>query len=225
VECVSHGHLVCRKHAQLCSVCKKTTCSKGLVACSSCGRATCLKDAQRCAQDGLLFCPTCSDRCVTCQVVNCARHLSICEDCGRRHCTKHILPCHIDQHPFCQTHSAICATCGRFHCRKHTVSCHICGQATCSACRNGKGICRLCASFQHVPATDPRIVQAHSAIISRNVRPRSVSTWLISETPLRRIIVAQLTFSSHLFVFNAKDGAPLSYKEFGFFDRGVIKVS
>jgi hypothetical protein len=224
IACVSHGHMVCRKHAQLCSVCKKTACPKGLVACSSCGRATCLKDAQRCEQDGLFYCPTCSDRCVTCQAVTCARHLATCEDCGRRHCTKHILPCHIDQHPFCQTHSAICATCGRFHCRKHTVSCHICGQAICSACRSGKGICRLCATFKNVPANDPRILQAHTAISSRGVRPRSVASWLISETPLRRIIVAQLAWSTHLFVFNAKDGAPLAHKHFGFFDRGVIKA-
>ncbi len=221
VACISHNHPICRKHALPCNVCHHLACPKGLTNCASCGRATCAADTLFCSLDKQPFCPSCAGRCATCNAIHCASsHLISCWACGRRNCPTHTDACHIDGRSFCEQHRAPCATCGQHHCRQHTVTCQVCNQPICSACRNSKGICRLCASLQSVPANDSRILQAHLAISAAGVRPKSVSGWLLAETPERRIIVARTLLREHLFVLRPQDGMPLAHRRFGILQRG-----
>lgn len=221
--CASHGHPLCRKHALPCNVCNQLACPKGLTNCRSCGRATCRQHTLVCSIDRQPFCPSCSGACATCNAIHCVgSHLTTCSDCGRRHCPIHIAACHVDGKFFCVQHQAICALCGQHHCQHHTVACQVCGQPTCSTCRGAKGSCRLCASLQSVPATDPRIQQAYPSIQAAGVRPKSASAWFIAETPQRRIIVARMLLRHHLFVFRPIDGAPLARRSFGIFQGNLF---
>ncbi|HEY7348916.1 MAG TPA: hypothetical protein VH599_11450 [Ktedonobacterales bacterium] len=221
--CVSHGHPLCRKHALPCNVCNQLACPKGLTNCRSCGRATCRNHTLVCSIDRQPFCPSCSGACATCNSIHCvASHLTTCSDCGRRHCPAHIVACHVDGKFFCAQHQAACAICGQRHCQHHTVACAICNQPICSTCRGAKGVCRLCASLQSIPATDPRIQRAYPAISAAGVRPKSASTWFLAETPERRIIVARMLLRHHLFVFRPADGAPLAHRSFGFLQGGLF---
>jgi hypothetical protein len=224
--CASHGHPLCRKHALPCNVCNQLACPKGLTNCRSCGRATCGKHTLVCNIDRQPFCPSCSGVCATCNHVHCVgSHLTTCSDCGRRHCPAHIAACHVDGKFFCAQHQAVCALCGQHHCQHHTVTCQVCGQPTCSTCRGAKGMCRLCSSLQSVAADDPRILRAHPSISAAGVRPKSASSWLLAETPERRIIVARMLLRHHLFVFRPADGAPLAHRTFGFLQGGFFPSS
>lgn len=221
--CASHGHPLCRKHALPCNVCNQLACPKGLTNCRSCGRATCGKHTLVCSIDRQPFCPSCSGACATCNHIHCAAsHLITCSDCGQRHCPAHIVACHVDGKFFCVQHQAVCAVCGQHHCQQHTRICDICGQPICSTCRTPKGRCRLCASLQSVPANDPRILQAYPSISAAGVRPKSASTWLLAETPERRIIVARVRLRHHLFVFRPADGLPLAHRSFGLFQGSLF---
>lgn len=218
VLCASHGHPLCRKHALPCNVCNRLACPTGLTSCLSCGRATCFTDTFVCSSDRQPFCPSCAGRCATCNDVYCASsHLTACWECGRRNCPNHAIACHIDGRSFCELHEAMCAACGQHHCRQHTVLCEICHQPVCSTCRNPKGICRICASLSVVPATDSRILEAHLLITPEGVRPRSVSSWLLSETTARRVIVARTMLRDHVFVIRPQDGAPVGHRRLPLF--------
>ena len=223
VACASHGHPLCRKHALPCNVCNRLACPTGLTSCVSCGRATCFTDTFVCSSDRQPFCPSCAGRCATCNDVYCAsNHLTACWECGRRNCPTHTIACHIDGKSFCELHQATCAACGQHHCRQHTALCEVCNQPVCSTCRNPKGICRICASLSTVPANDPRILEAHLLITAEGVRPRSVSSWLLSETAARRVIVARTMLRDHVFVIRPQDGAPLAHRRFGVLQHNPI---
>jgi hypothetical protein len=73
-----------------------------------------------------------------------------------------------------------------------------------------------------VPANDPRILDAHLLITAEGVRPRSVSSWLLSETAARRVIVARTMLRDHVFVIRPQDGAPLAHRRFGVLQHNPI---